>query len=164
MVGEIGKSDLPLNAINPRPRGYQGKNASNDIDEDIWGVILVPSRSPELVKTRATNDQCGINFEPVAAERRVLEILLELFQIALYADIRKVWHHMSDNLETSVLREVKGFRDGANSMPAISVSCDVFVHRLDSYLKTRAPITKHLAEMWSETIVWPGLYRDTDSL
>lgn len=51
-----------------------------------------------LIESRSTDDQRGVDLEPVRAKRRVLEILTEAIQIPFPTHVGEIRHHVADNL------------------------------------------------------------------
>mmetsp|Transcript_25322 Transcript_25322/g.48383 ORF Transcript_25322/g.48383 Transcript_25322/m.48383 type:complete len:420 (-) Transcript_25322:550-1809(-) len=156
--------NIALDAVHPRPGGYHGHDAGGEFHELIGSVIPVPSRLPQFVQTRAAYDQCGVELEAVGAEGGILEEFAEAGEIPFESRVGKVGHHVRDDLESAVLREVEGGGDGADGVSPIGLAGDRFVYALHSDFDPRAAVSQHFAEVRLETVVRTRLERDADAL
>lgn len=61
----------------PHARRRVRENFGDQVDQLVGRQVFVASRAPQLIQTCTANDQCRVNLQPIGAERRVLEQLLE---------------------------------------------------------------------------------------
>ena len=137
--------NVALDAVDARPRRHKSEDARDQVDEPIGRVVLVAPGAPQLVQARAADDERRVDLEPVGAEGGVLEVLAELVQVALHADVGQVWHHVADHLEAGVLGEAEGLGHGGDGVAAVRVSRHVLVQRLHANLEARAAVAEHAA-------------------
>jgi len=120
-------NDEPLHSIHTCPWRYQSQYPSDDVDEHVGRIILVPTCPPQFVQTRPSDDKSGIDLEPVAPERWIFKIFFKLLEVTLDTDVRQIRHHMRDDFESSVFGKVEGLGDGTDGVTTVSVAGDVFV-------------------------------------
>src|SRR5690242_848570 len=70
--------DVALHAVDARPRRYKSKNSGNNVDQCVGCVVFVSSCPPELVQSRAANDECRIDLEAVGAEIGICKVFNKL--------------------------------------------------------------------------------------
>lgn len=63
--GDEGHGNVSLDAVHPHPRRHDGKHAGNQIHKTFWGVVFIQSLLPQLVQPRASDDQRGIDLQPI---------------------------------------------------------------------------------------------------
>lgn len=81
---------IPLHTVDTRPWRNERQYPGHDVDERIRRVVLVSSRAPELVQPRTANDECWVDLQAVRAKCRIFEVLVELLNVALYANVRQI--------------------------------------------------------------------------
>ena len=142
--GYEGHRDIALHTVDPRPRRDERQDPRDEVDERVGGVVLVASCAPELVESSPADHEGGVDFEAVGAEGGVGEVLLELEEVALKADVGQVGHHVRDDFEAGVLGHGEGLADGADGVPAVSVAGDVFVEGLHADFEAGAAVAEHV--------------------
>lgn len=120
--------NLPLYPVYSRPGWYQRKYSGYNIHKNVRRVIFIPTRPPQFIQPSSTNNEGGINFQPVAPECWILEIFLELLEIAFDAHVGKIWHHVGYDFESCIFGEMEGFGDGTDGMPSVRVASNVLVY------------------------------------
>jgi len=121
--------NIPLNAIQAGPQWYECYYMHCPGDQLIRGIILIPSHFPQFVQACPANDECGIQFNAIAAKGGISKCL-HAHQIAFINGIGQVQHEMENNFETTILGQVEGITDCCDG---ISVTCfpgDAFINTL----------------------------------
>jgi len=60
--------------------------------------LFVPASAPKLVEAGASNDESGVELQPVRAKGGRLEVLPEAFDVTLEGAVRQIGHHVGDDL------------------------------------------------------------------
>ena len=126
------------------------------------------------VFTCTTDDQSGIDLKSISTKCWILKKLLEIecrmnptllhtrplpivllldsiethdksLNVSLQPDVWQIGHHVSYDLEASVLGQLERLADSSHSVASVGVPRHVLIDALNSDLQSGAPIRQHLA-------------------
>mmetsp|Transcript_32404 Transcript_32404/g.49570 ORF Transcript_32404/g.49570 Transcript_32404/m.49570 type:complete len:387 (-) Transcript_32404:89-1249(-) len=156
--------DISLNSVDSYPGRHQRQDFGDQINESVWIVVLILASLPELVEASTSDNKGRIYFQTICTECWVLEVLLEAFNISFITHIRKVRHHMSDDFEPCVLREVESLLYCFHGMTSVRVSGDVLENTLNAHFHSGTAVHQHVLDVLLQAVVRSCFNSDTNAL
>jgi len=161
--GDERHRNVPLDTVDTGPWWHKGQDTGDEVNESVWCVVLVATGPPELVETRATDDESRVDLEPIGTEGRVFEVLAELLQVPLHSHVGEVRHHVADDLKAGIFRQLERLRDGSNRVASVRIPRDILVQTLHTDLQPSASVAEHAAQMGIQAVIWTGFDCDADT-
>lgn len=145
-----------MDAVDSDPWWDQGEKLGDYLNQVVGVVVSILAIFPQLIQPGASDNQRGIDLNPIRPEIGVLKELLETLQIPLHPHIGQIRHHMRHNLIRTILGQGEGLLDSLDGMSSVGVPGDVLVDRLHADFDSGAAVGEHVGEVALLTEVGAG--------